>query len=116
MFLYKSNGLSLSLHFFMRVVEATTGIFKPVPAFSAMASVPSNAIVFGTILGVQRISCKSMELVRRREDVWNEAFGFAVTYRYYTYFLASTDKRLLRHNRIVGGAGIMAVIYATLLA
>lgn len=57
-----------------------------------------------------------MELIRRREDIWNEIFGFGVTYRYYTYFLASTDKRLIRHNRAVGGAFVLATVYATFLA
>ena len=72
--------------------------------------------MFGTILGVQRISCKSLELLRRREDIWNDMFGFAVTYRYYVYFLASTEKRLLTHNRVVGGCVLMAVAYTNLLA
>jgi hypothetical protein len=57
-----------------------------------------------------------MELVRRREDMWNEVFGFAVTYQYWTYFLGSTEKRLMRHNRVVGGAALMALVYANLLS
>eukprot|EP00545_Synedropsis_sp_CCMP1620_P014420 CAMPEP_0119005412 /NCGR_PEP_ID=MMETSP1176-20130426/1706_1 /TAXON_ID=265551 /ORGANISM="Synedropsis recta cf, Strain CCMP1620" /LENGTH=145 /DNA_ID=CAMNT_0006957217 /DNA_START=15 /DNA_END=452 /DNA_ORIENTATION=+ len=96
--------------------EASTGIFITAAPFSSLSSVPTNAIMFGSILGVQRLSCKTMELARRRDDMWNEIFGFGVTYRYYTYFLGSTDKRLLRHNRVVGGTAVLAMIYATLLA
>jgi hypothetical protein len=78
--------------------------------------VPANAIMFGAILGVQRLSCKTVELMRRREDIWNELFGFVVTYRYYTYFLASTEKRLILHNRVVGGIAALAVVYGFFLA
>ena len=71
--------------------------------------------MFGTVLAVQSVSCKSLELVRRREDGWNQLFGFAVAYRYYTYFLGSSEKRLIRHNRIVGGGLVAAIIYANFL-
>lgn len=101
---------------FIIFAETTSGVFRPAPPFSSLSSVPSNAIMFGTILGVQRISCKSLELLRRKEDVWNDMFGFVVTYRYYVYFLASTEKRLVNHNRVVGGCVILAIAYANLLA
>lgn len=89
----------------------TTGVFKPAPPFSALSSVPSNAVMFGTILAVQRISSRGLELIRGREDWWNELIGFGVTYRYYSYFLASTEKRLILHNRVIGGAAVFSVLY-----
>lgn len=95
--------------------EISTGVFRPAPPFSSIKTLPTNAIMFGTVLAVQSVSCKSLELVRRREDGWNQLFGFAVAYRYYTYFLGSSEKRLIRHNRIVGGGLVAAIIYANFL-
>mmetsp|Transcript_1823 Transcript_1823/g.2510 ORF Transcript_1823/g.2510 Transcript_1823/m.2510 type:complete len:146 (+) Transcript_1823:83-520(+) len=97
-------------------LEMTTGVFKPAPPFSAISSVPSNAIIFGSILGVQRLSSRGLEQLRRREDWWNDLFSFGITYRYYTYFLASTERRLILHNRVVGGAAVFAAIYGAFLA
>jgi hypothetical protein len=57
-----------------------------------------------------------MELVRRKEDVVNEAFGLAMVYPYYRYILNHSEKRLVRHNRVVGGAVVASVVYATLFA
>lgn len=52
--------------------EAATGVFRPAPPFASLSAIPVNAAIFGTILGVQRLSCKSLELIRGREDVWND--------------------------------------------
>ena len=82
--------------------EAKSGKFKPAPPFSSLASVGTNAAIFGSIMGVQRLSCKGLEFVRRKEDVYNDLFGFAVTYKYYTFFLGSTQKRLVLHMAHVG--------------
>lgn len=62
-------------------------------------------------MGVQKLSSKSLELIRHREDYWNDIFGFGVTYKYYATFLASTEKRLVMHNRIFGGAILGAIVY-----
>jgi hypothetical protein len=78
--------------------------------------VPSNAVFFGSILAFQRFSAKSLELLRRTEDVYNDLFGFAMIYPYYTTILNHSEKRLLRHNRLVGGTVLLAVLYANLLA
>jgi len=96
--------------------KASGAILRPAPPFSSLTSIPSNMAIFGSVLAVQRVSCKMLELFRRRQDMWNEAFGFAVTYRYYTYFLVSSDARLIMHNRVVGGTVAAAVVYANLLA
>ena len=69
--------------------------------------------MFGTIMGVQRLSCKSLELIRQRQDFYNELFGFGITYKYYTYFLGSSEKRLILHNRIFGGVCLGALFYGS---
>jgi hypothetical protein len=97
----------------LHIVEAATGVFRAAPPFSSLSAIPANAALFGSILGVQRFSCKSLELLRGREDVWNDAFGFVVTYKYYQTFLASSEKRLLMHNRLLGASVVAAVLYAS---
>jgi hypothetical protein len=57
-----------------------------------------------------------MELLRRKEDIGNEMFGFAMIYPYYHYFLNHSERRLISHNRIVGGTVVFCVVYANLLA
>jgi len=96
--------------------EAATGVFRPVPPFGAIRSLPSTAIYFGAVLGWQRLCSKTLELLRRREDYVNEVFGFAMIYPYYQTFLNHSEKRLVRHNRFVGGAVLCAVFYANCLA
>jgi hypothetical protein len=96
--------------------EASSGVFRPILPFGALSSIPSNAIYFGSILGFQRLCCKSMELVRRREDIGNDLFGFAMIWPYYHYFLNHSEMRLIRHNRLVGGSFVLCIIYANFLA
>ena len=91
--------------------EIKTGIFKPAPPLSSLRSVPSNAIIFGSLLAVQRFGCKTIELVRGKQDPWNDLFGCCVAYPYYQHFLV---KHVVGHNRVVGGAVVMAVVYANL--
>lgn len=98
------------------MTEAATGVFKSVPPFGAIASMPSNAIYFGSILGFQRLCSKSLELIRRREDYVNEIFGFAMIYPYYRVLLNHSENRLIRHNRMVGGIVILSIAYANFLA
>mmetsp|Transcript_28629 Transcript_28629/g.32741 ORF Transcript_28629/g.32741 Transcript_28629/m.32741 type:complete len:148 (+) Transcript_28629:57-500(+) len=95
-----------------------TGILRPLPPFSSpLSSVPSNAIMFGTILGVQRISSQTLEQIRGKDDdIWNDFISFGITYQYYKYFMGSTEKRLIYHNRFVGGATVFAVLYGAFLA
>lgn len=97
-------------------IEASTGVFRPIPPFGSLSSIPSNAIYFGSILGFQRLCCKSMELVRRQEDIGNDLFGFAMIWPYYHYFLNHSERRLISHNRFVGGSLILCIVYANFLA
>jgi len=97
-------------------LEAATGVFRPIPVLGAMSSLPSNAIYFGSILGYQRLCCKTLELMRRREDYINELFGFGMIYPYYRYILNHSEKRLARHNRIVGGTVILSLLYSNFFA
>jgi hypothetical protein len=91
--------------------EKKTGVFKAARPFSSFRSIAHNGAIFGTIMGIQRLSSKSLELLRQREDYINDIFGFGVTYKYYDIFLASAEKRLLIHNRIFGVAVLTAVAY-----
>jgi hypothetical protein len=96
--------------------EASSGIFCKVPPFGSLSAVPANAIYFGSVLGFQRLCSKSIELVRRKEDVWNEVFGFGMIWPYYHYVLNHSERRLVRHNRVVGGAVVLSILYANFLA
>lgn len=96
--------------------EAATGIFRPVPPFYSLSAIPSNAIFFGSILGYQRLCCKSLELIRRKEDAINDLFGFVMIAPYYHYVLNHSHARLVAHNRIVGGMVAASVVYANFLA
>lgn len=98
----------------MNNIEAKTGIFKAARPFSSLSSIGHNAAMFGTIMGVQRLSCKSLEVIRQRQDFFNELFGFGVTYKYYNYFLGKSEERLIRHNRAFGGLCICALLYGHL--
>ena len=100
----------------VRTLEAASGVFRPVPPFGAISTLPSNAIYFGSILGFQRLCCKTLELLRRREDYVNEVFGFGMVYPYYRYILNHSERRLLRHNRIVGGTVLLSIVYANFFA
>jgi hypothetical protein len=102
-------------HSNLLVSEAATGIFTPAQPFSCMKSVGHNAAIIGTIMGVQRFTSKSLELIRQREDIINDLTGFVVTYKYYSYFIGSSEKRLIRHNKIFGGIAIMTVLYSALV-
>mmetsp|Transcript_7523 Transcript_7523/g.13560 ORF Transcript_7523/g.13560 Transcript_7523/m.13560 type:complete len:150 (-) Transcript_7523:459-908(-) len=92
--------------------ELRTGMFRAARPFSSLASVGTNAVIFGGIMGVSRLSNKTLELARQREDYFNDAFGFLVTFGYYKVFLGSTEKRYMLHNRIIGSGVLCAVLYA----
>jgi len=89
--------------------EATTGKILPAKPFSSLRAVPSNAIMFGSLLAVQRFSCKSMEYARSTQDPWNDLFGCCVAVPYYTQLVV---QRGVWHNRIVGGLVMAAIVYA----
>lgn len=95
--------------------EAATGIFRAAPPFKSFSSVPTNALAFGALLGVQRFSCRSMELVRGQEDFYNDLFGCGCMYPYFRLFM-NTDRRLILHNRALGGAVALSVLYASVIA
>ena len=91
--------------------EAKTGIFKPAPPFSSLASVPSNAIIFGSLLAIQRFGCKTAEFARNTRDPWNDFFGCAVAYPYCQHIVV---RHPVTHNRVVGGGILLAVLFANL--
>jgi hypothetical protein len=93
------------------ILEAKTGVFKPAPPFSSISSVPSNAIVFGSLLAVQRLGCKTSEYIRNTQDPWNDFFGCAVAYPYYQNIVV---RRPVLHNRVVGGAVLLSILFANL--
>jgi len=93
------------------IKEAKTGIFKPAPIFGSLSSVPSNAIIFGSLLAVQRFACKSVEFLRGKQDPWNDAFGCFVAYPYYQTCLT---KHAVLHNRIVGGLLVACIAFTNL--
>ena len=81
-----------------------------------MKSVGYNAAIFGSIMGIQRLSCKGLEVARRRGDHYNDIFGCAVAYKYYTFFLSSSERRLMMHNRSLSAGAIFAIIYGHFMA
>jgi hypothetical protein len=91
------------------LLEAQTGIFKPAPPLSQWKTIPSHALLFASLLGVHRLTTKSTEYLRGKQDYWNDVVGVTVAYPYYQAFL-STSERLVKHNRIVGGSIIVAII------
>jgi hypothetical protein len=97
--------------FFCWIIELATGVFKPAPPFSSLSAVPSNAIIFGSLLAVQRFGCKTAEFTRGVQDPWNDFFGCAVAYPYYQHFLI---RHVRVHNRAIGGAVVLAVAYSNL--
>ena len=94
--------------------------FCPVPPFQLLSSlhttIPSNAIYFATILAIQRWTSKSMELLRQRQDVYNDMTGFLILWPYYHFILNYSEQRLVTHNRLVGSTVVLAVLYANFLA
>lgn len=96
--------------------EAATGVFTAVRPFAALSSVPSNALFFGSILFWQRLCSKSLELLRRKEGILNDVFGFAMLWPYHHFILNHSQGRLRAHNRVVGGAVVFSVVYANFLA
>lgn len=67
-------------------------------------------------MGVQRLSAKSMELLRHKEDLYNDLAGFAVIWPYYRYILNYSEQRLALHNRLVAASIVLCVGYANVLA
>lgn len=100
----------------MTYAEAASQVFRPIPLFGALGSIPYHALYFGSLLGFQKLSAKSMELVRRQEDVWNELFGLGMLYPYYRYILNHSERRIIAHNRVVGSVVAISVVYANFLA
>jgi hypothetical protein len=67
-------------------------------------------------MGVQRCCAKSLELLRHKEDIFNDLAGFAVIWPYYSYVLNYSERRLLLHNRFIAGSVFLSVVYANMLA
>jgi hypothetical protein len=97
--------------------EIRTGVFRPVPLFAGgLNAVTSSALFFGGILGYQRLVCKSLELVRRKDDHWNHVFGVLCVWPYYKYILNHSERRLIRHNQFlalnIGGLFLYGIFIA----
>lgn len=91
-------------------------VFQPAPPLSSWRAIPLNAAMVGGTLGVQKLTSKSMELLRGKQDWINEVVGFVVTYKYCTFFLWGPEKRLVTHNRVMGSIVVATVAYGTLIA
>jgi len=94
-------------------LESKTGIFRPAPPFSSVQSVISNAAIVGSLMGIYGWSSSTMEVARRKSDVWNSVFACGTTYSYYRFFLGSNnERRLIMHNKVVASACLSSVVYA----
>jgi len=93
------------------IEEAKTKIFKPAPVFHSLSSIPTNALIFGSLLALQRFACKTSEFVRGKQDPWNDVVGVGVAYPYYQFFLT---KHVILHNRIVGGMLVASIAFANM--
>lgn len=89
--------------------EAKTGIFRPAPVFGSLSSVPSNALIFGSLLAMQRFTCKTAEFLRGKQDPWNDVAGCLAAYPYYQTCLT---KHAVLHNRVVGAALFASIAFA----
>lgn len=88
--------------------ESKNGMLRP---FSSLPAVGHNAMVFGGIFAVQRLSSKWLELIRGREDFYNDIAGFATVYPYYHFAIGHSERRLIAHNRALGAALAISVMY-----
>ena len=94
-----------------------TGVFRAAPPFSSYASVFSNALIVGSLMGIYGWSSSAMEVTRRKSDAWNSVFACGATYSYYKVFLGSPNEhRLIWHNRIVGAVVVTTLAYANVMA
>ena len=89
---------------------------RTIPPFGHLAGVPSHALFFGSLLGLQKLAAKSCELVRRQSDVGNELFGLGVVWPYYRYVLNHSERRLVLHHRLVGSLCVASLLYAQVVA
>ena len=87
-----------------------------VEAVAAVTSVGYNAAIFGSIMVVQQISCKGLEVSQRQDDYYNNIFRCAVAYKYYTFFLGSSEQRLIMHNQTMLAGTTAAIFYGHFLA
>ena len=92
-----------------------TGIFKPAPPFSSFQSVFTNATIVGSLMGIYGLSSKTLEVARRKDDVWNSLFACGVTYQYYNVFLGFSEQRLIIHNRAVAVMIASSLLYANVI-
>ncbi len=110
-FFYCINYIFRGFCVFRTCLESKSGIFRPARPFSSFSSVGHSAAIFGSIACVQQLSSKSLAFLRQNDDFLNDIAGFGVAYKYYSYFLGSSEKRLILHNRAFGGIVLGAVLY-----
>jgi len=87
----------------------------PLRPFSSLHAITSNALIFGSVVGVYNLSMKCMELARRKEDGFNSLFGLGAMAGY-IQFISKTEERIVRHNRVVGWGLLGMIGYANLVA
>lgn len=93
---------------------ASSILFRAAPPLSQWRSIPSVAMLVGSMLACQRCGCKSMEYIRRNtssitshdsysSSAWiNDTFGYFLMVPYYQYCLA-VPQNAARHNLLLGG-------------
>ena len=88
---------------------------RPIFHRTFLPSVGHNAMVFGGFFALQRTTSSWLGLLRRREDYVNEVVGYAALVPYFRYILWHGDKRFIAHNRALGGALTLSILYGLYL-
>mmetsp|Transcript_46457 Transcript_46457/g.68669 ORF Transcript_46457/g.68669 Transcript_46457/m.68669 type:complete len:165 (-) Transcript_46457:381-875(-) len=76
-----------------------------------LSSMTSNGLMFGGIFGAYSLSSSTMAYVRKENDIFNDVFGFGVTYGY-IHNIWKTEFRELVHNRVMGALVVGSIVYA----
>lgn len=90
-----------------------TGIFKPAKLFSSYRAVLSNGAMIGSLMGVFTWGSCSMAYIRgnNNHDIIDFASGVGAASGYFRYFFWESDKRMILHNRVLGGTLATSIIY-----
>ena len=88
---------------------------RPIVHRSFLPSIGHNAMIFGGFFAVQRTTSSWVGLLRGKEDYINETAGFVALGPYFRYVLWHGDKRYIAHNRALGGALALSVLYGLYL-
>jgi hypothetical protein len=88
---------------------------RPIFHRSILPSIGHNAMIFGGFFAVQRTTSSWVGLLRGKDDFINETVGFAALVPYFRYILWNGDKRYIAHNRALGGALTLSILYGLYL-